>query len=70
MGDARLLIVGLMVTGEITEAEQRRLDRYKQRRDEYIRRLVEVLSDDAVGWDMGGASAEVRASAAADGLPA
>ena len=49
MGDVRLLIVGRMITGEITEAEQRRLDRYKQRRDEYIRRLAEALSDDPEG---------------------
>jgi len=33
-------IVDLMARREITEAEQQRLDRYKQRRDEYVRELA------------------------------
>ena len=31
-----------MARREITEAEQQRLDRYKQRRDEYIRKLAHL----------------------------
>jgi len=34
--------VNLMAGHEITEAEQQRLDRYKQRRDEYIRQLARL----------------------------
>jgi hypothetical protein len=34
-------IVDLMARREITEAEQQRLDRYKQRRDEYIGELAD-----------------------------
>jgi len=33
---------GSMARREITEAEQQRLDRYKQRRDEYIRQLADL----------------------------
>lgn len=32
----------LMARREITEAEQQRLDRYKQRRDEYLRKLAHL----------------------------
>jgi hypothetical protein len=42
-------IVDLMARREITEAEQQRLDRHKQRRDEYIRELAGLappLSED------------------------
>ena len=42
----------LMARREITEAEQQRLDRYKQRRDEYLRKLAHLappLSEGAEG---------------------
>ncbi len=38
----RLFIVDLMARREITEAGQQRLDGYKQRRDEYIRKLAHL----------------------------
>ena len=34
----------LMARREITEAEQQRLDRYKQRRDEYLRELAHLAA--------------------------
>ena len=41
-GDARLFIVDLMARRENTETGQQRLERYKQRRDEYIRQLAHL----------------------------